>query len=131
MSEQLPGPQTSPSHPPETFVQTFVSSGTRLEATLAKATKRASAEMDRPPRPLLPLPGVASEATLACVVVWRATAASGVWKNTRPFETTRLRPLIAGAASEVIGEPSLVSSPPPSRKTRSIISNTVPLRFSS
>src|SRR5207249_3504361 len=56
MSEQLPGPQTSPSHPPETFVQTFVSSGTRLEATLAKATKRASAEMDRPPRPLLPLP---------------------------------------------------------------------------
>src|SRR5947208_4418361 len=86
MSGQLPGPQRNPQTP-----QRLVSSGTRLEATLAKATKRASAEMDRPRSGVKSSPTVASEATLAGVVVWRATAPAVVRENTRALHTTALR----------------------------------------
>ena len=69
--------------------------------------------------------------TPTSMVVWRATADSEVRKNTRPSDTTRLRPSITGAASAVIGALALVGSPPPSRKSRRMVSNTVPLWFSS
>ena len=96
----------------------------RGQARLAKATKRESAEMETPSWPLTFCWVGKSEATLASVVASRATAPSEVRKNTRPLDTRRLRPLITGAPSAVIGAPSLVSSPPPSRKTRSTVSNT-------
>src|SRR6185295_3947475 len=109
--------------------------GSRLVAILSNATNRPSADtagpsLNRKVTIWLPFACSPLDDTLASVVTRRAPAHSGVRKNTRSFDTTRLRLFTRGAASTARGgEMPAVSTPPPSWKARRIVSNTCRLPF--